>query len=163
MNVGFIGSGQYKNKKFVIETLEKTISKENDIIVSGHSPRNMIFDIHTRKYYYNNVDIWAEDWANEFCHNKPIIHPAVENNREEYFKRNNKISDDSDKINAFINRYQYQSGTWNTIKYFINKPKFNPANLIIYDENGLKWNYDELPSQIKNKIIKAQCFKPHKK
>lgn len=154
--IGIVGSGKYKNKKFVIEILKNTISKENDIIVSGHSPRNKKYNKHTKKYYYDNVDIWAEDWANEFCQNEPIIYPAEENTREEYFKRNKKISIDSEELKVFINKFQYQSGAWNTVKYFINKPDFNHNLLIIYDENGIKWYYDELPSWVKKAMNKIK-------
>jgi len=148
---GVVGSGKYKDKKFVIEILENTISKEHDIIVSGHSPRNEKYDDYGKKYY-NNVDNWAEDWANEFCWNKPIIHHAIEFTDTEFFRRNKKVARDSNKLIAFINRYQYISGTWNTIKYFINKLNFNYSNLIIYNEYHFIWNRLELPQWVRNKI-----------
>jgi len=161
MKVGISGSGRYKNKKFVIETLENTISKEHDIIVSGRSPRNKKFDEDGKKYY-DNVDIWAEDWANEFCQNEPIIHPANEFTREEFYKRNKKIAIDSKELIAFINKYQYVSGSWNTIRYFIEKPNFDYDNLKIYNEYEELWHLSELPPWVRTKIkikIKLKEYK----
>lgn len=68
MNVGVIGSEKFRNKSFIFKKLEIWVSKDEDIIVSGHSPRRN----------YDNVDIWAEQWANFHCKKKPIIHPAQE-------------------------------------------------------------------------------------
>ncbi|KKN57636.1 hypothetical protein LCGC14_0560080 [marine sediment metagenome] len=142
MIYGFVGSGKFKDKEFVIKKLNDIINPEVDIIVSGHSPRNK----------KNNVDIWSEDWANEFCWTKPIIHPADENNKKEYFRRNKKIAQDSDKLVCFINKGRYKSGTWNTIKHFVNKPDFNLNNLIIYNEEHKLWKTDDLPKWILRKM-----------
>ena len=132
------------------------INKKKDIIVSGHSPRNEKYrknENGERKVYYDNVDIWAEDWANEKCWNNPIIFPAEELNRKEFFLRNKKIALEIKKLIVFMNRRQYKSGAWNTVSHFSKREDFNYANLIIYDQYGKLWRTDELPSWLKSKII----------
>lgn len=144
MKVGVVGSGEYINKDIVLHKLNCLIDVKEDIIVSGHSPRNK----------YNNVDIWAEDWANEFCQNEPIIHPAEEFNKKEFFLRNKKIAIEVEKLLVFINRHQFKSGAWNTVKHFINKKDFKYSDLIIYDQYGKLWRTDELPSWLYSKVVK---------
>ncbi len=151
MIYGFVGSGKFKDKDFVIKKLNDMIKPEVDIVVSGHSPRNPIYK-DGKIVRYDNVDIWSEDWAKEFCWTEPIIHPADKNNRKEYFKRNKKIAQDSDKLVCFINKGQYESGTWNTIGYFIRRPDFNFNNLIIYNEEGKLWKTDDLPKWVLGKM-----------
>jgi len=135
MKLGFVGSGKYKNKDFVIAMLCGLVWPHKDIVVSGHSPRNK----------YNNVDIWAEDWANEFCEKKPIIHPAKEFTRDGFFARNKLVSNDSDVLVCFINTGQYRSGTWNTIKHFVNKGGVYEKNWYLFDEYGMPWHTNDLP------------------
>jgi len=135
LKIGVVGSGKYKNKEFVIQMMTGIVWPNKDIIVSGHSPRNN----------YNNVDIWAEDWANEYCKNKPIIHPAKEFTREGFFARNKLVSDDSDCFLCFINKGQYKSGTWNTIKRFVDKGGVYGKDWFIFDENGMPWHTNDLP------------------
>lgn len=108
MLIGVIGSGEYTKKDIVLHKLNYLVDVKEDIIVSGRSPRNE----------GDNVDIWAEDWANENCWNKPSIHPANEFNKKEFFRRNKKIALEAKKLMVFINRRQYKSGAWNTISYF---------------------------------------------
>jgi len=151
MKLGVVGSGKFKDKNFVIKQISSRIDIKVDIIVSGHSPRNKRYN-KDNKEYYDNVDIWAEDWANEFCWNKPIIHPAKEFIKKEFFKRNKKIAQDSDKLLVFINKGQYKSGAWNTVGYFISKFNFNPNNLMIYNERHEQWCLDELPMWVRNRI-----------
>jgi len=140
--IGVVGSGEYKRKDIVIMILEKTIDKDITIIVSGKSPRNE----------YNNVDIWAEDWGRENCKNEPVIFPPEEFTKVAFFKRNKLIADVSSILLVFINLRQYQSGAWNTVKWFIQKPDFCLFNLFIYDENGNEWSYDLLPLMIKKMV-----------
>jgi len=149
--IGVIGSGEYKKKKIVIRKLEQLIDKQRDIIVSGHSPRNPIFKdgILIR---YNNADIWSEDWAYVWCQNPPIIHPTKEFTRDGFFARNKLIALDSEELIVFINKHQYQSGAWNTVKYFLEKPDFDYNNLTIYDEFGKEFGIHDLPEWCQNKI-----------
>ena len=149
MKYGFIGSGKFKDRDFVIKKLNDIVNPEVDIIVSGHSPRNKC----------NNVDIWAEHWAYRYCWNKPIIHPADENNRKEYFRRNVNIAKDSDKLVCFINKGRYKSGTWNTICHFVRRPDFNFSNLIIYNEESKLWKTDDLPKWILRKMKFIEEYK----
>ena len=139
MNIGVIGSGLYKNKEFVIETLEDLIWKAGDTIVSGHSPRNN----------YDNVDIWGEEWAKENCKLKPIIHPAKEFTEDGFFARNKLIAKDSEWLVCFINQGQYQSGTWNTVKYFIQKDVKYEEHWIVFNEHGMSWHTTDLPKWVK--------------
>jgi len=135
---GFVGSGEYKNKKMVEKTLIELVCPNKDIVVSGRSPRND----------YDNVDIWAEEWANIFCKIPPIIHPAKEFTSNGFFARNKLVADDSDFLICFINRGQYKSGTWNTIKHFTRKGgKEYGEDWFIYDEDGKEWQGSELPRQ----------------
>lgn len=143
MKVGVVGSGEYTNKDIVLFKLEHMIKVEEDIIVSGRSPRNE----------GDNVDIWAEDWANEKCWKKPIIFPTNEFNRKEFFLRNKKIALEIKKLMAFINRRQYKSGAWNTISHFSKRDDFSYANLIIFDQFGKLWRTDELPLWLYSKIV----------
>ena len=142
MKYGFVGSGEFKDKDYVIKKLNDMVNPEVDIVVSGHSPRNK----------GDNVDIWAEDWANEFCWTKPIIYQADDDNRREYFKRNKKVAQDSDKLVCFINKGQYKSGTWNTVGYFMMKPNFNFSRLIIYNEEHRLWRTNDLPMWVLKKM-----------
>jgi len=149
MKYGFIGSGMFVDKEYVIKKLHNMIDVTVDIIVSGHSPNND----------YDNVDIWAEDWANEFCWNKPIIHPAKKNVKNKFFLRNVKIARDSDKLVCFINSGQYKSGTWNTISNFVRRVDFNFNNLIIYNQNRQLWRTDELPKWVLRKLKFMESIK----
>lgn len=148
MRIGVSGSGKYKNKQFLFKKLEEVINKDRDIIISGHSPRNK----------YDNIDIWAERWGNDNCKNKPIIHPPKRFTDEYFFKRNKLVSDDSDILLSFINKGQYKSGTWNTVKYFLNKQNFRFKDLMIYDEFGNPWYFEDLPNWIKSKIKVNKCL-----
>ena len=143
MKVGVVGSGEYINKDIVLHKLNCLIDVKEDIIVSGRSPRNE----------GDNVDTWAEDWANKKCWNKPIIFPAEELNRKSFFLRNKKIALEVKKLMAFINRRQYKSGAWNTVSHFSKREDFNYANLIIYDQYGKLWRTDDLPSWLYSKIV----------
>lgn len=145
MNIAVVGSGKYKPKRIVIEILESKIDKNRDVIVSGHSPRN------TKEgdEKGNNVDIWAEEWAFENCKHDPIIHEAKTNDRNGYFARNKLVAQDSDVVFAFINKDQYRSGTWNTIKWFSQKPNFRLEKLKVYDQYGKLWT--KLPTWVKEK------------
>lgn len=106
MKIGIIGSRHYRNKENVIRWLEENI-KEGDIIVSGRSPT----------YNFENVDCWAENWANE--RGIPtIIYPPKKYTREDFFKRNTKIAEESEKLVAFIPDGVYRSGAWNTVSKF---------------------------------------------
>ena len=151
MFIGVVGSGKYKNKDFIIKELEYIINPEIDIIVSGHSPRNPIIKdgILIR---YDNVDIWAEDWAIEFCWNLPIIYETKEFNKKEFFKRNKSITYISNKLLVFINKGQFKSGAWNTVSHFIRKPNFNFSDLMIYNQFGKLWRTDKLPLWLNKKI-----------
>lgn len=128
MNIGIIGSGRYRNKAFVISVLEKIIDKEVDVIVSGHSPRNK----------HDNVDVWAERWAEEHCKNPPDIKKPKSFTREGFFARNKEIAESSDILIAFIPMFVFKSGAWNTIKYFLMKER-SLKNLTIYNEKGREW------------------------
>lgn len=149
MRLGVVGSGEFRDKEFVIKKLEEIVNPEIDIIVSGHSPRKK----------YNNVDIWAEEWAYEFCENEPIIHPAEEFTDTEFFRRNKEVNYDSDKLLVFINEGKYKSGAWNTVGYFINKFDFNINNLIIYNERHRLWRFEELPMWVRNRIKHMKEYK----
>ncbi len=47
---------------------------------------------------------------------------------------------------------QYRSGTWNTIKFFLEKGG-NIGNVLIYNEYETKWVFEELPMWIQNKTL----------
>lgn len=150
--IGVVGSKDYKNKFYVFKVLEEVVDTKYDIIVSGHSPRNPIYN-NGKIIYYDNVDLWAEDWANEKCDNEPIIHEAIIKNRNGFFKRNGLISNDSDEIRAFIPRGLYYSGTWNTINQFTKEKGLNILTLFIYDEFGNLWKFNEYPQWLKKRKI----------
>lgn len=104
------------------------------IIVSGHSPRNN----------YDNVDIWSELWGNKHCNSKSKIYPPDSFTKDAFFKRNKKIADKSDRLIVFINKGQFQSGAWNTLKYFLIKRKGKILKQFqVFDEEGNDW--DEYP------------------
>ena len=142
MKIGIIGSGDYKNKRIVIRTLELIISKKKDIVVSGRSPRN-------RK---DNVDNWAELWALEYCDKPPIIHPPKIFIEKEFKARNRLIARDSYNVIAFIPKGLYKSGAWNTINRFSRKIEFSKDRLSIYDELGILWTEDEFPLWLKERV-----------
>lgn len=135
---GVIGSGWYQDR-LMVEYLMKVYIDKDDVIVSGHSPRNN----------YNNVDMWAERYAQAEGIEK-IIHAPRDHTNKEYRRRNGEIAFDSDKILAFIPMGIYKSGTWNTIHQFcqMNRPRYG-ENLYIYNEFGCLWDRDKLPTWVR--------------
>ena len=154
--IGVVGSGLYKNKSFFIKVLNRDIDKENDIIVSGHSPRNKIYDGNGKVIGYDNIDLWAELWANDNCKIEPIIHPSYGYTSDSFFARNKLIAEElnkkEDELRAFIPQGLYKSGTWNTIKHFANLYDDWNKRLIIYNEFGGVWVYSEYPNWLRNKL-----------
>jgi hypothetical protein len=149
MYIGIIGSGNYRNKDFVLKTLKKDINVKNDIIVSGHSPR-VPYKTLTNEIKYDNVDIWAEDWAKENCRYPPVIFNPEKLDSEHFKKRNNQIAEKVKKLICFIPYNQYRSGTWNTINEFLKMGK-NIEDIYIYDEFERLWNIDKYPVYIQKR------------
>ena len=153
MKRAFVGSGEYNNKEFVLSILESIIDKENDVIVSGHSPRNPVY-VDGVIIGYNNVDHWSEIWGNDKCINKPIIFPPKEHIDIYYKKRNKQIADTSYEIRAFIPTLRYISGTWNTIKHFVKRVIDSKDRVFIYNEYGILWKFEEYPLWLQNRMLK---------
>lgn len=146
--VGVIGSGEYRKKYLMISTLENLIDTEEDVVVSGHSPRNN----------YQNVDVWAEEWAKKFCDKKPIIFPPKKFTSYHFKLRNKKIAKKSTMIVGFVPKGLYKSGTWNTIYHYV---KFGKSikDIVVFDEDNFAWNYDEYPKYIvKNSHQDIEAF-----
>jgi hypothetical protein len=127
--VGVVGSGAYERQDIVYRILPKFVSK-NMIIVSGRSPRNK----------GDNVDVWAEQWGKIHCIRDPLIYPADSFTKGVFFARNKKIGIKSDLLLMFIPKGKFQSGAWNTLKWFLLRNQGNPAKkFYIFDELGELW------------------------
>lgn len=142
--VGVVGSGAYRRKDIVISKLDEAwINVKYMVIVSGRSPRNK----------EDNVDIWAEEYARDNCDEDPIIYKPSAFTRDAFFERNKKIADKSDILFVFINKGQYKSGAWNTVKWFLIKQRGKAFRYLnVFDENGNEWY--KLPNWTKKYMIK---------
>ena len=136
MNIGVVGNRSGISQVIVRHKLDLLLEKypeEPITIVSGGAA---------------GVDSYAEQWASH-AGIKRIIYKARENNRIEYFKRNGQIAEKSDIIIAFIKKHKLRSGTWNTIKQFIDMGK---TDYTVYDEAGKIWNAEDFPEWLKGKL-----------
>ncbi|MFW9872939.1 MAG: hypothetical protein ACFFG0_07545 [Candidatus Thorarchaeota archaeon] len=159
--IGITGSGEYKDKEFLLLVLERKVDKEKDIIVSGHSPRNPIYR-NGRIIRYENTDHWSKQWSISNCKNKPVIFRAIYDTEEYYFKRNGKIANLSNELYAFIPSGKYKSGSWNTVRQFAYKDNFEWKNLRIWNEYRELLKFDEYPNWLKKRIIHIKRMKRQK-
>ena len=68
--------------------------------------------------------------------------------RQSYFERNGNIAKQITKIIGFINKDQYKSGAWNTIKQFIEYGG-HKKDVLVIDEKGRKWDKNLMPNWFK--------------
>ncbi|MHA1368095.1 MAG: SLOG family protein [Promethearchaeota archaeon] len=151
MHVGVIGNRKSISESVVGKILDEIFDKD-DVLVSGGA---------------FGVDSHAVVWARRNGVRFLIFHPngrMYENeigrappncySRSEYFKRNGLIAEKSDRIIAFIRRYNMRSGTWNTIHQFVKSGK---DDFFVYDEDGDVWLWDLYPYYIK-RALRSDVF-----
>lgn len=127
--IAIIGSRKYKNKMKMFEILDKihwafpvwgvSIEMGPYRFISGGA---------------DGPDSWAEEWCK--LHNLEFKkYPILEG--EHPFDRNTRVARDADQIVAFVNKNQYRSGTWNTIRKF---RELSEGQYEVYDQNGSLWD-----------------------
>ena len=120
--IAIIGSRKYKKKKIMFKVLDHIflpMNKKMLYFISGGA---------------DGPDTWADEWCKlrgfEF-EEYPIL------DEEHPFDRNKRVASDADWIVGFVNRDQYRSGTWNTIRYFRER---KDGMYIVYDQKGWSWD-----------------------
>jgi hypothetical protein len=138
--VGIIGNREFNNESMAKQIIYSNLLdlkkyKFKIVVVSGGA---------------KGIDTIAENIAKELGIETRIFRPKTKD-KAGYFQRNRKIARYAEYLLCFINRGKYISGTWNTIGYFA-KTKYNIDRLWIYDEYGYRWNRENYPKWLKNRI-----------
>lgn len=121
--IAIIGSRKYKNKEIMFAILDNmflSMSRKMIYFISGGA---------------DGPDTWAEEWCKSRGHDFEE-YPILDD--EHPFDRNKRVALDADWIVGFVNRDQYRSGTWNTIRYF--REQYKDGLYIVYDQNGDAWD-----------------------
>ena len=127
--IAIIGSRKYKNKTKMFEIL--------DDLYSLYYKWGSSIGMGERRFISGGADgpdIWAEEWCE--LHNLEFKeYPILPG--EHPFDRNLRVAMVADHIIAFVNRSQFRSGTWNTIRRFRERGK---RSYYVYDQNGDMWD-----------------------
>lgn len=127
--IAIIGSRKYKNKMKMFEILDK---------MYRFNYKGDPFE--DREMYYfisggaDGPDTWAEEWCK--LYNLEFKEYLILEN-EHPFDRNFRVAQDADQIVAFVNKNQYRSGTWNTIRHFRERGK---RSYRVCDQYGDVWD-----------------------
>lgn len=127
--IAIIGSRKYKNKKVMFMVLDGMYrfdymgnpleTKEMYRFISGGA---------------DGPDTWADEWCK--LHDLEFkTYPILED--EHPFDRNKRVALMSDQIVGFVNKDQYRSGTWNTIRHFRERGKISYR---VCDQKGDAWD-----------------------
>lgn len=129
--IAIIGSRKYKNKAKMFEILDR---------IHWAFPKSTWgISVETGPYRFisggaDGPDTWADEWC-ELHHLEFKEYPILKD--EHPFDRNFRVAQDADYIIAFVNRNQFRSGTWNTIRHFRER---DGGQYIVYDQDGKVWD-----------------------
>lgn len=154
MKLSIGGNREFKAPQLVFEVLDKLYAVfsqfDSFIIIAGEA------DPKREETKDRNVDQLAKQWALEKKNTHSNVDyrgkPPKAKAKDAFFARNKEVIDEGDLFVGFINRGQYQSGTWNAIKHLTEKPHFN--SFILFNEDGQEWRKEEYPNWLKARLTK---------
>lgn len=127
--VAIIGSRKYKNKEIMFRILDEMYRFD----YKG----DLFKDTEMYRFISGGAD-GPDTWAKEWCklHNLEFKeYPILKG--ETPFDRNKRVALMADQIVGFVNKNQFRSGTWNTIRYFRERGKISYR---VCDQKGYVWD-----------------------